>query len=210
MRSYRQIGPFENARRIDALNGFRNQAIGYFSSRKSSYNSLKLSDTEASLLYRKQINANIGEIEEIIFAVGIQPLVNWRPPPIVGGRSQNLDLVANIFNLDSYRISPQTLIDFIDRAIGRYERNSTSSVLRMLNPIFYLSLLVYVFSRIPFWFVKEIGFETGNIEFSLIGRVIKFLFSLIPLAASFLAILQHFELLIPFKDSLEKFFRLFA
>ena len=199
MRGYKYIGPVENTRRLNLLIDFRNQAISYFNSRRAAFNSLRPQDTEDSQTYRRHINTHISEIDEIIMAADVFPSVQWSPPPIIGGRARNLNLIANIFNLDAYRISPEVLLDFLDRAIGKYEKNAKGSIFRLFNPFFYASLVVYAFSIAPFWFFREIGFKTHTVESSFFGRTIKFLFALIPLLASFLGILKHLDLLVPFK-----------
>ena len=148
---------------------------------------------------RVAINRSIDEVHEIVFYSGINPSITWTPPPAVGGYRQNIDLIQNIFYLDSFRIDPNNVLDFLDRAIGIYESNKTSSIFRTLNPLFYIGLIFDALVEIPFIFLGKLGLNREKAESSLIGKLIKGLLYLITVAAAFLTILQLLDLLDPVK-----------
>jgi len=79
---------------------------------------------------RLQINRALDEIHKIISAAGVSTVIGYAPPPITGGLAGNIDVLLNVFNIQRYGISPNTILDQIDRAIGIYENNKRAATLR--------------------------------------------------------------------------------
>jgi hypothetical protein len=71
---------------------------------------------------REQINRSIPRMRNYLEDAGEIPVVQYYPPPMVGGPVVSFNLLENIFvNLDDRGIRPGLLLDWIDRAIGFYE-----------------------------------------------------------------------------------------
>ena len=58
------------------------------------------------------------------------------PAPAFGGHVQHGDLVTNVLQLGELRLSPQSVVDVIEQAIGVYETDRTSVKVRTSNPFF--------------------------------------------------------------------------
>lgn len=149
---------------------------------------------------REKINRIMNEIQRIIFYAGVQTVVQYIPPAVTGGYIQNIDLIENIFNLFTYKIPQNRLIDSVDRAIGVYENNKLPAFLRAINPFFYIGLLLDLIVRFPFVLIERAGFDGQKAESSLIGRAIKAIFYIISLLAALLTVLQLLDYLEPVKE----------
>lgn len=107
--------------------------------------------------------------------VGQAANVIYTDPPAIGGRRSNLNLLDNIFNLQNYDIEPQIIIDFIDQAIGVYERDFTSSIIRTFNPLFWAGKVLEAIASVPFMVLGRLGLPQQKIESSPLGVIIKWL-----------------------------------
>ncbi|HZF69432.1 hypothetical protein, partial [Sulfuricurvum sp.] len=121
------------------------------------------------------------------------------PPPAVGGYAKRVDLIHNIFNLHSFQIPADAVIDIIDRAIGRYEINYKPALIRVINPFYYLGMLFDVIIELPFIALGKVGFNREKAESSVLGKIVKGTLYLITVIAAFLTILQLLDFLDPFK-----------
>ncbi|MFW6122386.1 MAG: hypothetical protein ACOC80_16010 [Petrotogales bacterium] len=99
------------------------------------------------------------ETHTIILHSGINSIIVWTPPPAVGGYVKKVDVIQNIFNLHDFQIGSDTVLDYIDRAIGIYEYNRKPSLRRTFNPLFYIGLLFEAISELPFIAIDKLGFN---------------------------------------------------
>lgn len=147
-------------------------------------------ENQQAIETRRQINLLIDKVHFIVMSAGILPVMHYTPPPAVGDLARNIDLIYNIFNLHRFQIEPQYLLDFIDRAIGIYEDDKFNALLRTLNPLFWISLILDYIASLPFKFIGKIGFNQSKVESSVVGRLVKGVFYLITVLASFLTALD--------------------
>ena len=187
MRDYKKITILGNIDRQSKLSEFRNLAIEYFSNVTSDF--IGVRENQEAMKVRPSINFKIQKVHSIILASRINPILIHSPPPAIGGRIQNLDLIENIFLLHSYDVEPNYLFDFIDRSIGIYNDDAISSLLRTINPFFWVSLIFAYVVSLPFKLLGELGFNQSKIESSVMGRGVKVLLYLITLIASLYTIL---------------------
>lgn len=190
MKFYTRILVWENKRRLDKLIKFRKLIIEYFRNSRAELVVAERIEEEAARAARVKINRVIDETHSIILHSGIIPTLRYTPPPEVGGYVQKIDVIQNIFNLGGFQIGANPLLDFIDRAIGIYESNHKSALLRTFNPLFYLGWVLDVISDLPFIAIGKLGFNREKAESSVIGRLVKALFYLITVVAAFLTTLQ--------------------
>ncbi len=206
MKPYNKITIWENNRRLVKLIKFRELVLKYFNNSRVEWMVDERIEEPEALRARVEINRLMDEIHNIILYSGINPSIRWTPPPAVGGYIQNVDLIQNIFNIHRFQISPNNVLDFIDRSIGVYEYNHTRALIRTLNPLFYLSIFFDWVSELPFIFIGWLGFNREKAELSLIGRLMKGLLYLVTVIASALTILQLLGYLHPARQFVRQMF----
>jgi hypothetical protein len=150
-------------------------------------------------MVRTQINYIIDEVHQIILLAGVPTSIFYSPPPAFGGISGDIDLILNIFNLHEFQISPNMLIDLVNRAIGIYERDKIRSIFRTLNPLYWLLLILDYIMSIPFYILGKVGFNQDKLEQSFLGKLIKGLLYLITVFAALLTVLEKLGYLEWFK-----------
>ena len=207
VRHYTKILVWENERRLNKLIEFRQLVIEYFNnSRPTGWENSSRIEEDAAREARFKINLVRDELHSIILNSGIIPILSWTAPAAIGGYVREIDLIENIFNLNGLQIEPNHVLDCIDRAVGKYDSNRKSAFVRMFNPFFYLGLVLYVISVLPFIAIGKLGFNQYKAERSVIGKLVKGVLYLIPVVAACLAILQHFDSLEPVKQFVHKLF----
>lgn len=189
MNYYTQIPIWENLRRGSYLQEFRKLVTSYFENTSYDYLGGEEVDDKA-LKTRAEINKMSSLAGKFIQAAGISTKITHYPAPAVGGYVTNIDVIFNIFNLHNYDILPIHVIDDIDKAIGVYEADKSSAMVRTFNPFFWLGKLLSKISSIPFTLLKIAGFESEKIRKSLIGKLLSLLFQVVALIASIMTILQ--------------------
>ncbi|HOX54636.1 MAG: hypothetical protein PHI86_03470 [Candidatus Omnitrophica bacterium] len=197
---YTKITIFENNRRIQQLYAFIDLIGRYFQNTRHDGFSFELIENEEALTIRMEIDRILTRIYRIVIASGVNPVIQYTPPPAIGGYIRDIDVIHNIFNLSRFEIRPTILLDYIYRAIGIYEDNSKSALIRTFNPFFWLGLLLDYIVSLPFRFMGIIGFNQNKVESSFIGKIVKGILYLITVFASFLTILHLLGLLDNFKN----------
>ena len=177
--SYKQLTFWQNRKRIRVLLEFRELVVRYYNSVHQ--RGLSQQETSQSIEFRRKINLRVNQAYEFVLSAGIVTIMSYSPPPMIGGRVQDVDIFANIFNLARFEITPQWVIDAIEKAIGIYEGNERAALLRTLNPLWWLYRLFGELGRVPFRFLTAAGFP--DVERTLIGKTLRFLLSF----ASFVA-----------------------
>ena len=135
MTEYRNITYWENKRRLALLSRFHDLVVTYFNN--SDFDQHWISETrtenQAARDARAEINLMVDEVSAIVFAAEIASHVTWTAPPALGGRSQRLDLLMNLFGLDRYQVAPNVVVDILQRSIGVYQTDRTRSLRRTVN-----------------------------------------------------------------------------
>lgn len=173
MLPHKKIPIWINASRLKKLKVFRNEVVHYFNNSRLDMIGEERIEQERAKQSRITLNKMMREIFEIIAAAEVIPVLRWTPPAMIGGYVQNIDVIGNLFNLDRYEISPNVVIDYLDRTIGIYESNTTGSVLRTFNPFYYVGLIFDYLVELPFIFIGKIGLNREKAESSLIGKLVK-------------------------------------
>ena len=94
-----------------------------------------------------------------------------------------------------HRVPANEVYDCIERAIGVYEHDRTASIIRTVNPFFWINKIIMTIVSIPFRVLGNIGFNKGKAEASLSGRIFKGILYIATLAASGLYILDTLGIL---------------
>ena len=148
MLNINQITYFQNKSRIKFLLEFRNKLTEYFDNTKMNvYVGERIENDRAKIL-RQEINYDIEKAARIITAAFVDVHIRQYPPPIVGGPVLDIDLVRNVFQT-YIGVSNVHVFDTVDKAIGAYKADTKFSIVRTINPFFYLDLVLsYITSLI--------------------------------------------------------------
>ena len=184
MKNYRNISFWENNRRCQILNDFRNKVVDYFNKSRVS------SNTPEIYKVRSDINRKLPETIEILEAAGMAPSVVVTPAPAIGGYVRNITLLDNIFNLEGDEIAPITVVDALERAVGAYEADYSAAVCRTFNPLWWARQLLESFAQLPFYLIGAAGFNANKVRASTLGHSIRFVFLVIPAVPALLALLD--------------------
>ena len=190
MTSYRNISLFQNTSRCRILMEFRDNVISYFNNSTPVKMGEDRIEEPDALQARQRINLATVEVHRIILAAGISPIITWSPPPMVGGRVQEIDLILNLFGLDRYHISANHAVGFIEMALGVYQSDRTTALRRTINPLWWLFRGFLWFIRIPFVVLGAVGFDADRAERSVSGRLVKLVAALLTATAALLTILN--------------------
>jgi hypothetical protein len=124
---------------------------------------------------RAHLNLMINRITRYLADVKAYPIIQYREPPISGGRVLRIDVLQNLFRLPAFQIAPHVVHDYVMRAIGSYKDDLSPSLVRTLNPIWWLWRLVRAIILVPFEILRWAGFDRDQAEQSIPGKVFKFL-----------------------------------
>ena len=193
MKYYRHITCWENDRRARRLAEFREDIVTYFNSQNSGAD-------EAANKARQRINLSMREVGGMVRAAGVAATIVWTPPPAVGGFVSEVAIFENVFNLKRFDISPQWVIDYLDRSTGVYASDYNTSVRRTLNPFWWMGQFLMWFAHLPFALMGAAGFNSARIEGSVGGRLLKLVVGAVPVVASALVIVDLLGWLDVFKS----------
>lgn len=181
MSDYRVLPFWENLKRRKELEIYQQSVEKYFERVDFNDYSRTFIDNNETKKIRAFLNKQNGFIQVYLLGTGISPDVVHTPPPAIGGYVQRINLVENLFNLFNYDIEHQVLIDTIDKAIGVYEKDFLPSVIRTINPLFWLGKILETIASVPFYLLGSVGFNRRKIENSIAGKLIKWLIKLLTL-----------------------------
>ena len=188
LNGYRNITFWESFRRQERLIEFNGHLATYFTA-------IREGQTDQAGEARTSINLMLKDVRAIVYAAEVYPVINWTPPRFVGGPSNNIDVFDNLFYLDRFSIGPDQVSDLVLRTFGVYESNHFRSFLRTLNPLWWVWRIFNWIARLPFLLLGTAGFNSARAERSVLGRLLKLVFTLVTLIAAFLSILSYLELL---------------
>ncbi len=174
MKTYKRLTFFQNKSRQKSLIFFTKDLNNYFSVVSFDNYSLEIINDKRSLQIRQKINRDIPKIKTFLRQANIQPIATWIPPPTLGGHTQRIDILDNVFNLYKHDVDEQVLIDFIDQAIGIYQSDFISSVIRTFNPLFWAKETLDYLISFPLSLLAHAGLVNRNkVEESTIWKIIK-------------------------------------
>lgn len=184
---------WECKRRLEQLRRFRVLVFDYFQN-------IQMPDwmsagvpprmNETAQRARHEINTVMGDVVVSFNLLGV-------PHVLIpsGGVGQGINVVDNIFALYQFQIDSRIILDFIDRAIGAYERECRKLFRMSFNPLYWLQLLVASLLHLPFKLVSAVGFDTSRIEESWFVKLLKLLVALAAFIASVVAIADHWGMI---------------
>ncbi len=137
---YKDIHFWENRARLKLLTDFRSLVETYFENSILNMVSGIYNEKPEATDAKKAINLIIKNAYAIISHAEIKTYTASTPSVSLKGRGKNINLILNIFNLGRNDIEPDMAIDYIDRAIAVYKANRAASLIRVINPFFWISV----------------------------------------------------------------------
>jgi len=137
---YKDIPFWENKARIKLLTHFRSLVKTYFDNSILNMVSGIYNEKPEAADAKKAINLIIKNAYAIISHADIKTYTASTSSVSVRGGGKNMNLILNIFNLARNDIAPDIAIDYIDRAIAVYKANRIASLIRIINPFFWMSI----------------------------------------------------------------------
>lgn len=140
-----------------------------------------ISDEEIKLLerldkLREEIAKSTPKLIRLANQNGVQATLKSYPAPMVGGPIITLNVFNAILNDDSHSgVDHQRIIDTINTLIGQLEERVEREFRKLINPFFWLGLLIEKILRFPFWLLSKTGFDVNKIEDHFWGKFFKVL-----------------------------------
>jgi len=190
----------QNLQSIRTLKKFKKLAERYFGNVDYEEYGLTAVEKPEARGIRSQLNLMLERVKRALSSTQVIPDICDASRPTAAGYEEGLYLVDNIFNLHQLKISPQTLLDYVDRAIGVYRDDKFKSLVRTFNPLFWLSIVLDFISGLPFAIPGALGFNRSTIEDCLFGRFLKGCFRIGVVVTVLTLILHHQGYLDPIKQ----------
>jgi hypothetical protein len=178
---------WECKRRLNTLQAFRKLVETYFQNTQFTNMGRPIEQQEAADA-RVQINHMAGDVLESCALVGHSMSLSYTPPPMTGILTPHtVNIIRGLFQFDRLRIPRKVAFDYLDQAIGDYERLKKKTLRQSFNPFYWLWLGLGILLSIPFLLLEAVGFNASKMEESLGGKV----FKLIGAVAALLAVLNY-------------------
>ena len=188
MNSYRDIPLWENKRRIEVLEKFRNDVVSYFKNNRPPSNrdsAASQPGKEQDGQARQQINLKVSQVYWIINAARLDPSITDMPTAASHGPAFKINTILNLFDLDSD--DRLRAVGFIDMALGVYQSDRKAARRRTINPFWWMGRGLLWIVKIPFVLLGAVGFDAGRVEGSFLGKIFKLLIA----ASALLTILNY-------------------
>jgi hypothetical protein len=203
MPHYNRMTIFQNLQCIRILKKFKKLAGRYFENVDYGSYGLTAVEKPKAKAIRSQLNLMLERVKRALSSVEISPDICDASRLTAPEHEEGVYLVDNIFNLHQLKISPQTLLDYVERAIGVYRDDKLKSVIRSLNPLFWVSIVLDYISSLPFTILSALGFERSKIEDSSFGKFLKGCFRVAVVVTVLAAILYHQGYLDPIEQKVQ-------
>ncbi|MBL8989115.1 MAG: hypothetical protein JNJ80_22765 [Gemmatimonadetes bacterium] len=158
MKPYDQITILRNLHRINELRAFRDQVESYFARSERDETGAPM-DWEGALAARSRINQLLPRVIRVVRAAGLggtSVAVGATDPGIPLGR---VDVLHQIFSAGYREGLDQEILDVLDMAIGVYQGDRFSAVIRTVNPLHYASTVLGFLARGPRRVLAALGFR---------------------------------------------------
>jgi hypothetical protein len=192
----------QNLESTRTLVKFKRKAEVYFGNVDQGAFGLDTTESPTAKKMRSQLNVGLDKVKRTLSSVDVFPSISQARRLAAGESEEDVDLVENIFNLHRYQVSPQILVDHIERAIGIYRDDRINAWMRTLNPLFWLSILFDYAGRLPFFILGSLGFDRSKLEGGALGKFLKGCFRAALLLVLLTGILHYLGALDPLKSRL--------
>jgi hypothetical protein len=173
MTHYKRMTIFQNLDSLRTLKRFRKLAERYFDNVDYGSYGLTVSENAKAKAVRSQLNLMLERVKRSLSCIDLRSEICPVPPVGAPESEEGIYLVENIFNLHELKISPRTLLDYVERAIGAYRDEKPRALIRTFSPLFWLSILLDCAAGLPFAFLGALGLNRSAMETSPLGRLFK-------------------------------------
>lgn len=164
MAAFGKMTVWEVERRLGILIQFRNLLITYYNNTKPG-SLLQMVPNQIGMNIRQDINTIFDEARESMYIAHFYG--------ILGNCYGKMSVIENPFELNHF-ISPQFLIDEIEKAIGKYQRDLPKARIRTVNPFFWFNQLIALILGFPFRLLASTGLvDESKLDTSPIFRIPK-------------------------------------
>jgi hypothetical protein len=142
-------------------------------------NALGERDRETAWEQQRHLATQALDVQRDLQRVGLG-YITLCDAPILGGRAHVADITVLMTHPDmatQYNLDPTTLMLQLDMAIGEYQRRVTRGRLALLNPLWWLELLLRFLFRLPLRLFRIAGYNTAPFERSGPGKVLQFMWT---------------------------------
>ncbi len=190
MADHRRMTIFRNLQSLRTLNRFKKLTERYFENVDYGSYGLTVVERPKARAIRSRLNLMLERAKRALSLAGLSPDLCDESRPEAAEHEEAVYLAENIFNLHQLKISPQALLDSVERAIGIYRDDKFRSLIRTLNPFFWLSVLLDCASSLPFAILGALGCNRSRIENSHFGKFLKGGFR-VAVVVTVLAVILH-------------------
>ncbi len=173
MARYKRMTIFQNVDSLRTLKRFRKLAEGYFENVDYGSYGLTVSENRKAKAIRSQLNLMLERVKRSLRDVDLRSEICPVPPVDAPESEEGIYLVENIFNLHALKISPQTLLDYVERAMGVYRDEKSRALIRTFSPLFWMSVLLDCAAALPFAILGALGLNRSAMETSPLGKLFK-------------------------------------
>jgi hypothetical protein len=186
---YSKIPISENKLRVEYLTLLRNLILDAIVFSGGAEPVVALSPTTGQPLNQEQRRTEINERKplalQMIRLAGIKTQRDCATRLKEITSSRNLDVIEQLWSLESFGVSFREPIDVIEEAIGKYKRDQKKALGRTRNPVFWILRIVGWIAGVPFWLISLLGFSREKAEESQSGQLAKGLIEIGPLVSGF-------------------------
>ena len=205
MAHFKRMTIFQNLECIRTLKKFKRLAERYFENVDYGSYGLTAVEKPKAKAIRSQLNLMLERAKRALSSVEIGPDICDASRATSPEHEEGVYLVENIFHLHQSKISPQTLLDYVERAIGVYRDDKLKSLMRTLNPIFWVGIVLDCISGLPFAILDALGCNRSRMEESSFGKFLKGCFRVAVVVTVLAVILHHEGYLDPLEQKVQGF-----
>lgn len=173
MSNHKEMTIFQNRQSVRTLVKFKKLIETYFANVDKGAFGLEITENILAKRTRSQLNLRLEKVKATLYSVEIYPSIPDERRTFGGEQSREIDLLDNLFRLHEYKVRPQILLDYLDRAVGVYNDDRTSAWMRTFNPFYWLRFLLDYTGRLPFFILGSLGLDQAKWEGSPLGRFFK-------------------------------------
>lgn len=158
MKPYNHLTIIRNVHRSRELRAFRDLVDVYFDRSQRDPDGVPV-DWEAAQVARARINERLSRVIGMVRAAGIGGPAALNPNTDPGLPLGRVEALQHIFSSRYVDGVEQEIFDVIDMAIGVYDGDRVSALLRTLNPFHHAGTALAFVARAPRWFFTALGFS---------------------------------------------------
>ncbi len=123
---------------------------------------------------RGHLQGPLKRCRRIVRATGTVPLLRYAPGERAGD-VERVNLLAVVFELERYSLGKEDVFAALDAALRAYESGRAGSLLRTLNPFYWLEMGLDALEAVPFLLLRPFGVKPERAANSVPGTIVRLL-----------------------------------